>query len=488
MIRFSRDTIRRISADGPDMTHLAIFRRRRLELSALAEAMFANLPPGERVLAAVSGGGDSMALWALINPPAALRDRLVIGHVHHGTEPHAGRARDFVLRHGEDLEQRVVVSRIQVLRAREKAIGFEAAAREERYRALERIADRVNASRLLSGHTFDDLAETLLINLSRGAGSAGLAGIRPQRGRWFRPLLCYRRDQLRSFLAGIRWPYLDDPANLDENYTRVRVRNRLLPVFAELFGEGAVENVGRAAVNLQDVDDALDAEAERAYRSALIRSTVRWLSIDASALDRYFDEMVVRILRRALAHARGCPPAEVTLDRKARSRLLSAVRSPASGQRVYMHGVSVLAGRNIVFSGWGEDDACAFAPPGELELGDGSRVIARGQPMDPGARSRVNENDRPGYDERLDADALGARVLFRPWRIGDRFVPLGHETGDVRVTRRLRRAARERTGPLWVMEAEDGRIAWVLGERIAAPFRITGRTRTTWSFRYLPPR
>ncbi len=442
---------------------------------------------GETVLVAVSGGADSMALLTLLLPPEMERDRLIVGHVHHGTGDFADSAKGLVQHACEDLGIAFVCEHVQVDPKRRKQVGFEAAAREVRYKALECIGEQHNSTCFLTAHTRDDLVENFLIMSMRGAGLTGLAGLKPARGLWLRPLLHRTRDELREFVEREGIQFVDDPANDDPQYTRVAVRQQIIPEIWTSFGETALVNIARSISHLQEADDSLDSQVMNALETVVTRRTPGWASIDAGELRRYLDELVIRILRRVLSLVRDCDHHSVYLDRKDRQRLVEFVRHPHPGQTQEIAGVVVTDRGELEFSVHTSDTRITGDLPGEWELSDGSRVTVEAGSVNPAEGLRVQGSNIPGYVERLDANLLGSSITFRPWKSGDSFHPIGSGSGEVRVTRRLRRASRERIGPLWVMETGDGQIAWVLGERIADPYKLTDQTRDIWTFRYDPP-
>ncbi|MGE5200173.1 MAG: tRNA lysidine(34) synthetase TilS, partial [Rhodospirillaceae bacterium] len=172
-----------------------------------AVARDALIPPGSRVLAAVSGGSDSVALLHLLRLLASDCRFTVAGiaHLNHalrGEESDADEAfcRALAAQHGIAIE----VGRRDVAQlARDERVSIEVAARRARYEFFAEAAERLKIDRIATGHTRDDQAETFLLRVLRGAGATGLAGIRPRRGPVVRPLLDVRRDELLAFLASL---------------------------------------------------------------------------------------------------------------------------------------------------------------------------------------------------------------------------------------------------------------------------------------------
>lgn len=263
------------------------------------------------VLVALSGGADSLALAAAAvfeAPRAGMRSGAVI--VDHGLqEGSAGvarRAAEQARRLGLDpvLVRRVVVAgdsppvarstdAVQRTTGEESSgragsranPGPEAAAREARYGALEAAIAETGAIWLLTGHTRDDQAEQVLLALARGSGSRALAGIPPRRGAILRPLLGVSRATTEQACVAQGLEPWRDPHNADPAFTRVRVRERVLPVLERELGPGVSEALARTAELAREDADALDALAESLADGMIDVETIDVETIDVGMID-----------------------------------------------------------------------------------------------------------------------------------------------------------------------------------------------------------
>ena len=183
------------------------------------------LPPaGGTALGAVSGGRDSMTLLHILMRLAEREGlRLVAAHFNHRLRPGADRDERFV-RDWCGKQGVAFLSGGGDVRAHMTGTGVEDAARRLRYAFLEDAADRLGASRIATAHHQDDNAETVLLHLLRGAGTCGLGGIPPVRGRIIRPLLEVSRAEIDAYAAENRIPYVEDETNGETVYTRNRLR------------------------------------------------------------------------------------------------------------------------------------------------------------------------------------------------------------------------------------------------------------------------
>ncbi|HXW88880.1 MAG TPA: tRNA lysidine(34) synthetase [Streptosporangiaceae bacterium] len=286
-------------------------------------ASLAGLEPGDLVLAACSGGADSLALAAALafeGPRAGLLAGGVT--VDHGLQPgSADRARHVVevmtgLGLGPALSVAVTVATpgsrgsspldTSPSRPADPYPGPEAAARRARYAALDGAAEATGAVAVLLGHTLDDQAETVLLGLARGSGARSLAGMARSSGRYLRPLLGIRREHTEAACAVLGLEPWDDPQNFDPALTRTRVRGRLMPALAEALGPGVPEALARTADLLRADADALDAiaaaEAGKLGGPATVL-TAGWPAPELAAMP----EAIRHRLLRLAALAAGCP-------------------------------------------------------------------------------------------------------------------------------------------------------------------------------------
>jgi tRNA(Ile)-lysidine synthase len=187
-------------------------------------------------------------------------------------------------------------------------MGPEAAAREARYAVLEQVAEHLEARLVLLGHTLDDQAETVLLGLTRGSGGRSLQGMRPSFGVFARPLLGVRRDDTVTACLVERLEAWDDPHNSDPVHTRVRVRDRVLPVLEAELGPGIAAALARTADQLREDTALLDDLADRALARAR-----RDGGLDVETLTGEQPSIRHRVLHRAALDA-GSPPSELTRD------------------------------------------------------------------------------------------------------------------------------------------------------------------------------
>ena len=436
------------------------------------------------MLIACSGGGDSMALAALA---AATREECdcspAIVHLDHGLRDESGKEAEFVARVARDLRLECQIESLPVRATRQaEGGGMEEVARRLRYAALERLAREGGYRAVLAGQHADDLAETLWLWLIRGTGLRGLDPMPASRPLLpgseiplLRPLLAFRREELREYLRERKLRWLEDPSNEDLALRRNRIRHRLLPMLREEFGADPVELARRLGKQAGAAASFLDSELERRLPG---HSTGGPLERDALA-------RLPEVLAAWLLAARLRESGEASAD--AIDRILEMNRGEATGKSLDLPG-SLLArftDRQLFFE---LRDALPEAPPSlpqALFPGTGLRLPAAGEVfLDSGWRLALRETDRPP-DEPIGplAARFDAAALVQPLRLvnpgeGQRIRPLGGPGGrklsDLFIDRKIPRPFRERY-PLLI--DGEGRVLWVPGLARSEFAPVTNETR-----------
>jgi tRNA(Ile)-lysidine synthase len=272
------------------------------EVRLAVRRALAGIREGGMVIVALSGGADSLALAAATAFEAGkLGVRAVAVTVDHDLQPRsaqvAATAAEFARTIG--LEARVVPADVGV------EGGPEAAARDARYAALASAASEFGANAVLVGHTLDDQAETVLLGLARGSGAASLQGMAPRSDlapgvALLRPLLDVRRATTRAACAAEGVQPWEDPHNADPRFTRVRVRERVLPVLETELGPGIAEALARTAAQLREDADAFEEMIEETIED-IVEHAEAGISVSAAALAANPAALRHRIIRHVVA-------------------------------------------------------------------------------------------------------------------------------------------------------------------------------------------
>ena len=248
------------------------------------------------VLVACSGGPDSMALAAALafeGPKLNLRIGAVI--VDHGIQPETATVAEQTKTELESLGFDLVeIKRVNV----GEVGGLEAAARTARYEAIDEVANFLDAKFVLLGHTLGDQAETVLLGLARGSGGKSLSGMAELNGRYLRPLLSATREMTLDVCAATDIPIWNDPHNVDSKFTRVRVRQTVLPMLEKELGPGIAEALARTAESLREDNEVLDEFAATAFSALAIQSATS-ISFRIDRLEELKPAIRLRVYRLA---------------------------------------------------------------------------------------------------------------------------------------------------------------------------------------------
>jgi tRNA(Ile)-lysidine synthase len=286
----------------------------------LAEWRRLRLPAsGETIVVAVSGGADSTALLLALEELKnynKLYTGICVAHLDHRLRKSSSKDAKWVADLSAKLGFKSVIGRAKVLDdVEETNENLEQAARKARYAFLERTAKRVSANYVLTGHTMDDQAETVLLRLMRGSASLGLGGMEPVRPlaknssiKLVRPLLWARRTETEAYCRFRKIQFLSDEMNDDLSFARVQVRKQLLPLM-QSFNNRIVEAISRTATQLREDSAVLgsnsDALLQRAAVSNEESDETKVPALDVKVLAEAPPALRRRALRQWLSSARG---------------------------------------------------------------------------------------------------------------------------------------------------------------------------------------
>ena len=431
----------------------------------------------DRVLLAVSGGGDSVVLLDLF---IRIRYRwnlgLAVAHVHHGLR---GRTADRDEAFVRDLARACGLpffSRKVDVKGYSKIhrLSLEEGAREMRFGFLESILNRIHFDRLALGHHANDHAETILMNLVRGSGLRGLGGIRPLRGRVIHPLLCVTKEEIRLYAENQGLNFVVDASNRERRFLRNRVRWDVLKELENVLGSHVVSTICRTGSAVAEAEILLEYVSRKARRRITVASSRNEIVLDIYKFLRYFNAVqktiLIQIVEDFFFHKRHVRSTEI-------DRILRLAGEGKSGGVVELgDGVKVVRSR----------ERLAFV----REHPPFPRTIVRvGQPVnfpDIGIKFRSTLLQWNGKEEILtndknmeflDYDTLPLPLLLRSPRQGDWFIPLGmggkKKLQDFFVDEGVPNYRRSFT-PLLVGGES---VLWVVGHRIDDRYKVTGKTR-----------
>lgn len=436
---------------------------------------------GDRLLVAVSGGPDSVALLSMLSRWRKVwRLDLRAVHFNHGLR---GLESDEDARFVTDLCAELDVA-LEVVpldltdgMRNHKAGSLQERARHARYAALERMTRKTGAKRIAVGHTADDQAETVMMWMLRGAGTTGLGGIPPMRDAWVvRPLLHTSREDVLAYLKRRRLGFRFDSTNASDRYLRNRIRHHLMPVL-QRFNPSIVTVLARQADLVRDDDRCLDfmagqweAQELSADEDEIVFLRSRFLDLPV-ALQR---RIARRIIREVTGRRQG--PSRSLVDWMVRQIIEGPSGAVGTmGQALVIREydrIRVVRNASTSATAWeGHEGALAVSIPSTVTW------VPSGHRLDFSMRETRDDPMRPGMAA-FDADQFTGPLLIRSWLPGDSFCPCGMKGrrkklqdffSDLKVPRATRRRI-----PLIV--APEG-ILWVGGYRTDHRFRVRASTR-----------
>ncbi|MGL5272358.1 MAG: tRNA lysidine(34) synthetase TilS [Phocaeicola sp.] len=404
------------------------------------------LAPTHTVLVALSGGADSVALLRLL---LHLGYKCLAAHCNFSLRGNESDADEqFVRTLCTQLEVPLEVVRFDTkLYAAQQRVSIEMAARELRYQWFEELRVKTGADAIAVAHHRDDSVETLLLNLIRGTGIHGLKGISPKNGYIVRPLLEVSREEVVAYLAQLNQLYVTDSTNLQDEYTRNKIRLNLLPMLAE-FNPSINQTLAQTANRLSEVDNV--------YTEAINRAKERVSDEKGISIQQLLQEPSPSALLFEYLHPMGFNSAQI------HEVLRSLTAEP--GARFSTPQWEVIRDRtHLLFRSVYDKEKQATLPQLQIETFPltPNFVIPRSKEI-----------------ACLDADKLALPLVVRRWQKGDKFTPLGMK-GRKKVSDYLndkKFSLFERENQCVVCMAEE-EIVWLVNERCEHRFRVTEQTK-----------
>lgn len=413
------------------------------------------LQKGDRVVVALSGGADSVALLLLLKKLGYLCYAMHCNFHLRGEE--SMRDEQFVrnLCQQEQISLKVIDFDTAGY-AKQQGISIEMAARELRYKAFEEYRIECSADAIAVAHHRDDSAETMLLNLIRGTGIRGLHGIRPRNEHIVRPLLCVGRADIAMFLQKENVAYVTDSTNLLTDYTRNKVRLELIPMMQQI-NPSILQTLADSAERI--------ASAEEIYLKAINKAIERVKEGNRINIQSLQEE---------------CAPTAILHE------ILSPLGFNAAQISSIYNSIGSVGGKQFTANEWKviKDREYLIIEKEKEENFERSPLPIEGEIKTPYGILQVTNKEHTGTIEKsrqcasLDAESLQSPLYVRKVKAGDRFFPFGMRgsklVSDYLTDRKMNILQKERQ--LVVTDCNDN-IVWLVGERPAAPYCIGEKTK-----------
>ncbi|MDI6815666.1 MAG: tRNA lysidine(34) synthetase TilS [Actinomycetota bacterium] len=432
---------------------------------------------GESVLVAVSGGPDSVVLLHVLKRLQPVLDLdLIVFHLNHklrGLE--ADEDARFVgeFAAGMGLKAMLVEADVRLLMKQER-FSLEEAAREARYREMERLAVELGIDKIALGHHADDRVETFLMRLLRGTGLEGLGSIKPVRDGYIRPLIDETKSEIFQYIEDNSLEYRVDSSNQDESILRNRIRHNLMPLLGEY--NPRLQETLLNTIDIISEDQAFIEEivagifSKHAQREpGLIKLPIVEIINQPLAIERRLIRLAIRSVKGDL---RG-------VEFKHVDAIVSGLRKGSGNMEIDLPGQIIaraeyeqlVIGERELFEPLGIE-SIKLTVPGVTRI-DALGVEIKAELVEPAGLVF----ERNGDIAHLDAAVAGLGLKLRVRRPGDSFRPFGmsgeKKLQDLFVDKKISKRERNRVP---IIES-DGKIAWVAGFRIDDSFRVTEQTK-----------
>lgn len=346
----------------------------------------------------------------------------------------------------------------------ENGVSIEMAARAQRYSAFEELRNECGASVIAVAHHRDDSVETVLLNLTRGTGIRGLTGIKPKNGFIVRPLLCVSKSEIEEYLQSLGQPFVTDSTNLLSDFTRNRIRLKLLPLMCEI-NPSVEDSILDTSMKLQQVFDVYVS----AINSGIERISVTENDIIKINIDKLRKEPSVGALLFEFLFPLGFNNSQIADIENA---LLSESGKifHSESHVVIKDRDNILISRNRLDNFKEGDISVKVFDELLVELFDGRKLYFELKSSDFGVI-------RDSAIATLDADKVGDMLWVRNIRPGDSFIPFGMQgrklLSDYMTDRKFNLL--QKAGQMVICNDKD--IVWVIGERIDNRYRVSNKTK-----------
>jgi tRNA(Ile)-lysidine synthase len=426
---------------------------------------------GNKLLLAVSGGIDSMVMAHLF---LKLGTNTGIAHCNfclRGIE--SDKDEEMVRKFAEDNKIPFYSIRFKTKEyAANKRISIQMAARELRYEWFEKIREENNFDFIAVAHNLNDNIETLLINLTRGTGLTGLTGMRPASDKIIRPLLFASRQKIEEYCNYYQIAFREDKTNTETRYTRNKIRHMVIPVLKEI-NPSIEETLNDTAERMACIDEFVSGHIEK-IRTQI--STVKGNTIVFEV------EKLLNLQSQKAVIFELFGPFGIT---EATAGDLIRLLAGKTGKQVFTRSHRIVRNRNELIVTPVETDRLEYHEINIIEDLLSVPGIESAELIDVSSGFEIPDNQNIAC---IDIEKVSFPVLIRHWKKGDYFFPLGMKNkkklSDYFVDRKYSLVRKDQA---LVLES-DGKIAWIIGERIDDRFRVTGSTSKVLLIHLFPGR
>lgn len=447
---------------------------------------------GDKVIAGVSGGADSVCLFLML---LELREKigfdLIAVHVHHGLR---GEAADQDQRFVEALceQHRIPLEIFRVNLesiAKKRKQSLEEAGRMVRREAFDSVCKKYGGNKIALAHHQNDNAETLLWNLSRGTGLDGLGGIRPVNGKFIRPLLCMNRKEIEEYLAKRKQSYCIDETNAGTDYTRNKLRHLVLPILEEQVNSAAVRHMNETMEQIWELQEYMQEQVEAAYQECVQEHFEKacWIQIQQKSFETFPELIKKMVIRKGMEQVGGKKRDLSHKHVDVMMELMNKQVGRTLDLPYEMHAKRNYEGIRLekrrTYSSGEEKKAEIMQEcmselniPGEIILADRNLKV-RCKILEKPKNLSIKDIPQKIYTKWFDYDIIKSSLYIRTRQAGDNIVidEKGHQKKlkswfvDEKIPKEVRDSQ--------LLLAENNDILWVLGHRMSQAYQVKQSTK-----------
>lgn len=426
----------------------------------------------DRVLVALSGGPDSVFLLHFLKKyQNKFKIELAAFHLNHLIRKSADKEQEFCAKLCKKLSIPFYAENFDVKSfAVKNKISVEEAGRKIRYDYLNKYALKFNFNLIATAHNADDNAETVLLNLTKGTGIKGFAGIPVKRDNIVRPVLCLRKNEILDFLKKNKIKFIIDESNLSEKYERNFLRLKIIPLIENKLNPQFVNSVLTTSANLQSFNSYLNkflAEIEKKY----VVETNDDVRIKRNLFTEQENFIQTEIIRKVLTEKFDFNPSQKDVE-----KIINLSDKQVGSLETFKQKLKALRERNsiTIFNERSMPEKSIPIKVGQSREFDSGKIKI----------SQVNERDvklTPDKNvEFVDGELTGESFLIRKWKDGDKFHPIGMK-GTKKISDYLndiKVEAKEKRNQYVLLS--KNRIVWIVGKRLDDRFKLKTETKTVY--------
>lgn len=427
---------------------------------------------GDKILVALSGGPDSVfLLYFLKKFSGKFGIELASFHLNHSLRKSADKEQKFCEKICDRLSVPFYTAKADVKNyAKQHKISVEEAGRILRYGLLKEYSEKNKLTKIATAHNADDNAETVLLNISKGTGIKGVAGIPVIRDNIIRPVLCLRKTEIISYLDENKIKYVTDESNFSEKYERNFIRLKIIPKLEKRLNPGIVNSILSTSINLQSFNKYFDKIITQLQKKYCFVSEDE-IRLSLSLFDKEESFIQSEIIRKILAENFGIQSEQTDV-----SKVITLSKKQVGSTGNLKSKIKAIRERDYisVYLEKSKSERRIKIRVGECKTFDSQKIKI----------SKVDKSDvyltQDKKIEYVDADLTGNIFTIRKWKEGDKFHPLGMK-GTKKISDYLndiKTEAKEKKNQ-YVLTSKN-KIIWVIGKRLDDRFKISSETKNIY--------